>query len=177
LPEAFPCQARLSRGKWRASHSDLDSSHTSHDGLAPPGAEAALLVSGKFVAGSELELASDPDPRHHDNRLGAAASTPSEPVGPGEDKLKFFEKPAQPENPGSDTSSDSKTSPTSGGRLMAFPPASTSFVLPLDFTESESLRIRLRSRIHRLGSRLDPDDSTNRSITSPTQFLSSKTTF
>jgi hypothetical protein len=172
----FRFQAWLNNGKRRAHHWVHVSGHTSHDGVAPLEPDAMPLVADAFGAAAELEPPSEAGPRHDENRLGAVASTSSDVAGP-EDKLNLCGTPAQPESPDSDTSKATRTSPTSGGRLMAFPPASTSFALPHDRRESESLPIRLRLPIHRQGSHRHPVDSTAGSITTATQFLPSKRTF
>jgi hypothetical protein len=75
--------------------------------------------------------------------------------------------------------STNTTSATSCGRLMAFPPASTSLspVRLRKSAKSDSLRIGLCATIHRHGAQPHPGKSTRGSGTVATQFLLSTPTF
>jgi hypothetical protein len=131
LPAGLPFQARVSNGKRRASHSEVVSGHTSPGEPGPVEGTTGVTVSTGALADSAFGPATAPAAGHHDGRLGARVSLPSEPVQTDEDKLRRSGKPAQPGTPGSATKSDKNTSPTSGGRLMAFPPAAASSSLSL----------------------------------------------
>ena len=139
---ALPFQSRLMMGKWRASHSDLDSGHTSPGTFVDAAGAAALPTSARLAVESVVaaSLEAGATTRIDWDAGDSAASAPVRRGRRQAQPLRDAGTAGKPQQPAT------TTSPTTGGRLMAFPPASTSFVLPLDFTESESLRIRLRCK-------------------------------
>jgi hypothetical protein len=124
-----PFQNRLNRGKVRAAHSD----RVSGQGLVAlslaserPCDRPAVSCIPAGLPGGVLFCA--PPPCHHENSPGGEVLSPSEPVVHGELPVVCCENPAQPEIP-SIMLMQSAALPTSGGRLMAYPPASSLSVL------------------------------------------------
>jgi hypothetical protein len=123
LSVAFPFHNRLRFGKWRAIQSDLWSGHTSPGAVGLPADRAVGLAWATWAPGSAA-VDSALGPGHHENRGRADVSSAAVPSAEGADQFSRREALAQPENP----STLNTSKPTSGVRLTAFPPASTSFI-------------------------------------------------
>ncbi len=143
-------------GKKRENPSDGGSGQGLSGTFVSVVAARKLAGLGKFCYGSLADGASSPCRRQNANRLGESGAGRLASVVEGEVWVNRCWKPAQPLSP----SNNNTTSPTLGGRLMAFPPASF-ILLPISPSRGPN-RSRFASHADFIGTAKDADtvDST-----------------
>ena len=131
-----PFHRRSNRGKLRATHSSRVSGHGLGEVWFAAMPAPCVVRAVSEIPASVLGAATACLPLlcHHEKRPGGELFSPSGPLGHVELPVVCCGNPAQPEAP-SNKINNSPVCLTAGGRLMAYPPASSPSVILLTTSE------------------------------------------